>query len=77
MKKQKWQKKCEEQKYINLMLVNCFKINEINFYMEELKYNETAIQAYCYLLNYLNKLNPLLIDTLTKPVVNNLTNKLL
>lgn len=70
-------KKCEEQKYVNLLLVKFFNINDINLYIESLKYNETALQSYCYLLNYLNKLNPLLIDTLSQPIVENLTDRLL
>tara|TARA_B110000305_G_scaffold207550_1_gene239137 strand:+ start:4046 stop:6955 length:2910 start_codon:yes stop_codon:yes gene_type:complete len=70
-------KKCEQQRYINAMFVKYFNIVDINVYMERLKYCEIAKQSFCYLLTYLNGLNPLLIDTICEPEIDNLTDRLL
>ncbi len=70
-------RKCEMQKYQLLIFSSFFNITNVNIFLESYNTCEIAIQGYCYLLNYLNGLNPNLISTISKPVIENLTDKLI
>lgn len=68
--------RCETQKYQRELFMKYFTIHDWNTFAEQYRYCEIAIQAFCYLVNHLNLLNPALVDKLRYPLVDRLEDRL-
>jgi len=69
--------RCEMQKYQREMFETFFTVKNMDMFFHQYTYSEFALKAYCYLLSHLNVLNPLLIEKIMIPIVENLTDRLL
>ena len=68
--------KCEKQRYQKTIYQTYFTMNDEHSFMEQFIYHDFSSQSFCFLLHFLNKLNPFLIKKISIPKIDNLTDRL-
>ena len=68
--------KCEKQKYQQSIYKNYFEINDEHSFMQQFIYNDFSSQSFCFLIDFLVKLNPFLVKKISLPKIDNLTDRL-
>lgn len=69
--------KCEKQRYQQEIFKTYFKMNDEHSFMQQFIYNDFSSQSFCYLIDFLVKLNPFLIKQINIPKIDNLTDRLI
>ena len=70
-------KNCEKQVFQNETLKRFFNPADMSVFMSSFSNYVFAIQAYCYLLDFINICNPKLIHKITEPIIDNLHHSLI
>jgi len=68
---------CEKQTYQKELLSKFYKFDDINTFMSIFYDNVYATQAFCFLLDFVYQHNPYLIQKISEPVLENMSNKMI
>jgi len=69
-------KNCEKQIYQKEILSRFYKFNDFSVFSQNFYENDIATQAFCYLLDFVYKHNPQLVNKLAEPIFDNISTRL-
>jgi DNA mismatch repair protein MutS len=67
---------CEKQTYQKEILSRFYNFTDYGVFSQNFYENDIATQAFCYLLDFIYKHNPLLVKKITEPIFENCSNRL-